>query len=604
MLLLAVVASAERPVHANSDLRLQAVLEPALIGLDEEVQFQIFVHNLGGRGLATHKPIVDFELDNLEVVRGPERRRGDALRRQGLQSSLDAWVWHLRPQRVGKARVRKIRVRLGSRTFELPSQYIDVQVEAPPRAAGVSPRRTLPRATTPPPPSPPPPRSPPQVRLRATITPSQPYVGQQIRYRLYLDYQSNISGIRPRALPEFRGFWVHEMIVGQRPARSIEDGGERFSRAILLQRALFPLQSGELVLEAAEAQMNIKLPSAQTPDRPPGAPTEEQVRRRSNRLALQARELPPLPDEVDGVSIADLTAQGVLRSGQLGQTLVGEVDFSATLTPASVAAGTATTWTLTAVSNGHLQVLPAPTFTLPESFQQLPPEQRTEQKIENDVVWQTQRWGYVLVPEHEGTFTVPAVRLLYFDPESKAYHLATTDELQLVVDPANPLPKTTTGEEPTAETQTTGTQTTAEPQHLSRWWWPILAAVSIAFTLLSRREQIQTRLARRRQRRDQVEHLVHELTAAFRHRAARRAVSEAVVAWEHFLITRELLPKDTPQADWGRFLRHRKVQQATMAELEKLLDDIEYLRQVPKLTDVEAMVEELVQRSREIAELL
>lgn len=589
VLLLVATVSTAGPVHANSDLRLQAVLEPELIGLDEEIQFQIFVHNLGGRGITTNEPIVDFELDNLEIVRGPERRRGDPLRRQGLPSGLDSWVWHLQPQHVGKARVRKIRVRMGSRTFELPSQYIDVQAEAPPRASGVRPGRTLPRASAPPPPAPPPPRSPPQVRLRATVTPNQPYVGQQIRYRLYLDYQSNIGGIRPRALPEFRGFWVHEMSVGQRPARTVEDGNERFSRAILLQRALFPLQPGELVLEAAEAQMNIKLPAARTPDLPPGAPTEEQVRRRSNRLTIQARELPPLPEEIDGVRVEELTGRGIEYHG-----LVGDVEFSATLTPKSVPAGTATTWTLTVVSNGHLQLVPAPAFTLPEGFKQLPPEQRAERKVEDDIVWQTQTWSYVLVPEQEGTVTLPAVRIVYFDPESESYRLAASDELQLVVEPADQRPTETA----------TDTPTDAEPQGSSRWWWPILTAVAIAFTLLSRRDQIRARLARRHQRREQVEQLVQDLTTAFYHRAPRRAASEATVAWEHFLITRGLVPKDTPHAEWGRFLRHRKVKKATVAELEKLLDDIAYLRQVPKLADVEAMVEELVQRSREVAERL
>src|SRR4029453_8827970 len=101
----------------------------------------------------------------------------------------------------------------------------------------------------------------PKVFLRAVATPERAYVGQQITYTVYLYTQGDVTSVNPKALPAFRGFWVRELELPQRlRADMVDEGGERYGRVALLQRALFPLAPGPVTIEPDDIDIGLCAP--------------------------------------------------------------------------------------------------------------------------------------------------------------------------------------------------------------------------------------------------------------------------------------------------------------------------------------------------------
>ena len=401
----------------DSSLRVAATLSPDAVGIDEIVQFDIRVDG-GGFGRLRVEP--DFALENLEIVGGPSRRESFSFT-NGVTTRSESLIWYLRPLEIGPARVHSISVRVRDSTYDLGERLTTVQEDPP-----VDRQRPAPRG-----------RDPfedldpfesiwdrrgrgervadPKVFLKAEVDPPDPYVGQQTTYTLYLYTQADISGINPEELPDFRGFWVRDIPQpDQMTPEMVEVDGTRFGRVVLLRRALFPIRPGEQTIERARAHIAMRVPEAgvfgsllsRTRD----------ARRTSNDLTLQVKELPPGPEDFKGA--------------------IGSMRLTAELSPQALAVGGAATLTLTLAGTGNLQGLSEPYLPPLDGVRVFPPQQANDETLSGLEVVGERSWSYVLVPDRSGEWTIPSVRMPYFDPTEEAYSVAATDELALVVSPA------------------------------------------------------------------------------------------------------------------------------------------------------------------------
>ena len=123
------------PAH-GADTVVRATLEPPVIGVGEVAVFTIEVRGTGLRSLS-FRP--DFELENLDIVGGPNQyddmRYGNGTLTRTFRES-----WQVRAREVGKARVHSLRVRLDDEVIQMQDREITVQ-EAPTRQADVGRRR-------------------------------------------------------------------------------------------------------------------------------------------------------------------------------------------------------------------------------------------------------------------------------------------------------------------------------------------------------------------------------------------------------------------------------------------------------------------------------
>jgi len=80
--------------------------------------------------------------------------------------------------------------------------------------------------------------------------------------------------------------------------------------------------------------------------------------------------------------------------------------------------------------------------------------------------------------------------------------------------------------------------------------------------------------------------------------------AELEEAWRTFLQDRWELSPGTPSTHWRLELERHGADPKASEELEKMSEDLHYLRYAPQLSSTEALQHELVQRSRQILKSL
>lgn len=580
---LASVLASAAAARAGDAPQVTVRLAPDPVALGEAATLEIQVTR-GGFGAAEVVPA--FELENLERLSGPFQAQSHKWV-NGRTSSSSQLIWRLRPRAVGRARVFAVRVAVDDTVHELPEQAIDV-VDAPPAATatpqplpaspfggdpfeglfgpGPSARRRTAQE--------------PKVQVRVEIDPPAPFVGQQVRYRLVLYTQTDISAFNPLGLPDFRGFWAREVPLPERARPDwVELDGERYGKVVMLQRALYPLQPGKLRLEPIEVELVLRVADAGFFG-PFGRDVPKRVR--TSDLTLEVRPLPSPPPGFAGI--------------------VGDLEVAAALDRERVETGQAATYRLEVESRGNLQGLAAPEIALPEGLVAYPPRPEAGEEVVRGALQSRREWSYVLVPERPGVFEIPPVRLTYFDPASQRYASveAPARTLESVGEPPGEAPP---GPEGAPEGGATAVEP-LDPTPPSGVLSPLLLAAggaSAVALLVGAGYWLGRRAARPglRPRR----HLVASLARAAS-LPPREAADAFDIAWRQFLAERFGLAPDTPAAERCERLRAAGLAAEAIERTEAIFEEIDYLRHAPELSDVGHLRAEIVERSERLLRAL
>lgn len=561
-LLAVTLASLPAPhqLAAATGVHVSVRLEPHQISLGETARLVIEAR---ADGLTNPDFEASFELRNLEVVAGPSRSQQMQFGTGGAHRSL-ALIWRLAPQEAGPASVTTIRVQTGGRTLSLPEQRLTVVDQpaqpAPTTATPSSPidpllrlfEEQLPR-----------PEADddsrlPDVFLRAEVTPERPYVGQKAVWRLVLFSQSSISGISPRQLPDFPGFWVEEVPAPARPqVESVQLEGRRYGRALLLERILYPLDAGRHVIGPAEFELQLDSPFEGFLT--PFARRERVIDRASNRVAVEVRPLPDPPARFSGA--------------------VGTLTAAATLQPSSVSAGEAATLTVTASGQGRLAGMRTPALPPLSGVRAYAATERLDRE------GGAMRWTWLLIPERPGSWTLPPFRFDYFDPAREEYGTAASQPLSLR---ATPVPQQATP-------RTAAVAGAPRPPDRIRPGLAVAAATTVGLGLL-----LAWGLARRR-RNEPPTPFTEALEASRTASRPRHAARQVEAAWRDLLQARFGLPGSQPRGGWPDWLAGRGCRLELVTRFREILSDLDYLFHAPELASADELRNELIRASTELA---
>ena len=243
-------------------------------------------------------------------------------------------------------------------------------------------------------------------RARVLVEPESAVVGQQIIYRLQILRRSDVASVRftrDLSFPSFRAEWL----PGQASDPAIADIGDH----VLVfeeRRALFPARAGDLAIPPARLACTT------------GAETIE-VDVPAARVAV--RELPRdgQPPGFRGV-VGRIEAQAHLARERiaLGESLALAVRLY----------GAANVWDAADPFDPARDLPGADVYPRPAEI-----ERDTGRQL---VVERS--FAYQLVPRATGAFTIPALRVPYFDPATGSYAVAETEPLRFVVDAAADTP--------------------------------------------------------------------------------------------------------------------------------------------------------------------
>lgn len=261
----------------------------------------------------------------------------------------------------------------------------------------------------------------PVIQQRVTLDPSHPvgfhvlvvpdtvYVGQQATYEMGV-FISESAQQRMRRNPEvvpaeLRGVLAYDL-GGPQSLPAVVQGGLRAFPHVL-QRALFPLAGGRIVIPAS--QLSYALPrSASYFSR------EESAIVRAGEVSLFVK---PLPD--DGKP-ADFSGA------------VGDLSIRALVDVTRVRAGNPVVLTVRVGGRGNVKLWPRPDLhNMPASV--VPAGERVQVDTSGQYVRGTKEFDWLVTPEREGRLVIPVVEYPFFDPYDEAYRTTSSDSLVLSI---------------------------------------------------------------------------------------------------------------------------------------------------------------------------
>ena len=236
-----------------------------------------------------------------------------------------------------------------------------------------------------------------------TLSKSKAYVGEQVTatYTLYSRYQ-NLE-LSNYDLPALTGFWAEEIDLGN---TSWEDqlqviNGLQYRVAVLKKQLLLPQKSGTLRIEPATLKC---LVNRSFFDR------GTSVDVRSNAAELRVIDLPPgQPPGFNGT--------------------VGELTMEVTTDRTDLQANDAIDLKVRFSGRANLKLLDAPAISFPTDFETYDPKVNDRITVNGGGMSGSREFQYLVIPRHEGVYTIPPVVFSYFDTRSGGYRTVSSDTL-------------------------------------------------------------------------------------------------------------------------------------------------------------------------------
>lgn len=285
------------------------------------------------------------------------------------------------------------------------------------------------------------------VFVKVDVDKTNVYAGQQITatYKLFtrLPTSSQVTKV-----PAFTGFSSHDVKLPYPPQASIEDvNGVPFKVFIIRKTMLFPLQSGTLELDPAEVDNTVRLYQVekQQGNHDPfddmmndpffksafgNDPFFQQALGGSNVTYHDYNyntsskpvtiHVKPLPE---AGKPADFTGA------------VGAYSINASLDKTKFNTNEAATLKVTISGTGNISLLSPPQVDLASDFDNYTPTVTDNINSNSNPYGGSRTFTYVLMPKSAGDFSIPPIKLSYFDPAAEKYKTIETSAFALDITP-------------------------------------------------------------------------------------------------------------------------------------------------------------------------
>ena len=259
-----------------------------------------------------------------------------------------------------------------------------------------------------------------EIYFRTITDKKTVYQGEAITAQIKLFSKVSVTAVESLSLPSYDGFYMQDVNIPTLTRLERENvNGEIYGTGVLKKFVLFPQKSGEITIDAATMDVEI-LQQVQTM---PRSIFDDffmaQNQRVSRELTAPAVRITvqPLPS----------TGKPLNFSGAVGQfSMKSSVDKT------SLKANETITLKLTITGSGNLKLIQNPSAELPPDFDTYDPKVTTS--IQDNGISGTRTIEYLMIPRHEGTYVIPAVKFSYFNPQTKSYQTLTSSPYTITVE--------------------------------------------------------------------------------------------------------------------------------------------------------------------------
>lgn len=238
-----------------------------------------------------------------------------------------------------------------------------------------------------------------------------------LTYKLYS--LVNVQQLNPN-MPDITGFHVQEIPLSNTKQWTLERyNGRNYQTVVWRQFVLFPQGSGRMTIPAASFDATIQVMNQVDMDDPFDAlmngNTFDYVKKKLNTpaIAINVQPLPKKPSDFSGG--------------------VGTFTMKSAINSTNVLTNDAITLKLTINGNGNLKLMNNPKVEFPDGFDAYDPKVSNDIRTTTQGVAGTKTIEYLAVPRNVGTFTIPPVKLTYFDTESNSYRTIQSEPYEIHV---------------------------------------------------------------------------------------------------------------------------------------------------------------------------
>lgn len=264
--------------------------------------------------------------------------------------------------------------------------------------------------------------------LTASVDRAKVYVGQQIVYTFRFYRMVRVKGATYEP-PDMSGFWT-ENLGKQRDFHQVLDNQEYMVTEV--RQALFPTRPGTLGI--GKASLSCQVVQEISSQSPFGRGFLDDEFFQSPFFGFSRTTLVPKTLYTEPIEVEVLPLPQDEPKDFVG--LVGQFEASASLSKPALSMGESATLTLVIEGEGSLRELSQPNLQgLEETFKIYPDKPSLEVIERDDKIMSKKTFKYSIVPQKAGNLNLQAIKVPYFDPESKGYKVAQTPSLMLDVKP-------------------------------------------------------------------------------------------------------------------------------------------------------------------------
>lgn len=255
--------------------------------------------------------------------------------------------------------------------------------------------------------------------LRSEVNKSNAYQGEQLvlSYKLYT--RAGIVDSRVDKLPDLNGFWNEDVKPQQQTEWRVETyKGVKYHVADVKKTILFAEHSGNITVSPFEMTFIVRLPAEATGDIMDqffGSYKDVKYSAKSQPLVLHIK---PLPENGKPASF---------------NGAVGKFSIQASTDKNELKANEALNYKLKITGSGNIKLIQPLSVSFPPDFEKYDPKTADTITAQNDGITGSREYTYLVIPRHQGNFTIEPQKFSYFNPATGKYVESSTAAFKMKV---------------------------------------------------------------------------------------------------------------------------------------------------------------------------
>ena len=257
--------------------------------------------------------------------------------------------------------------------------------------------------------------------LFLTMTPNRTsvYRDQPLLLTTKIYTRVNLEGISDIQHPTFREFIAEDLKEDQNIQWSLENvEGKTYRVGTYNQKILYPQKSGNIRIEPISIEFLVRIRQTRQSNNvfENFFDTHRTVKKTatSEPVTINVKSLPPAPTGFSG--------------------FVGNLDMNVEVSQKQVKTGDGITITTQLSGTGNMKVTEAPKIEVPADFDTFDPKSSTNLSVTSSGHQGTKTFEQLIIPRHEGTFEIPALEYVYFDPDQGRYRTLNNNPVTIEVE--------------------------------------------------------------------------------------------------------------------------------------------------------------------------